>query len=226
MAEKTKKPPSVEVLELLAARLSALTNLLQSKKKVSALTFHKLKFFLSLPCAAASPSTHSLPLLQSIVTGLTVTAARYQSTQGQASLFSITVEPPLLREPSRVTILPKLRRLFKLVRFRRRRRRPISLFNKKTSSLFLVCEAVPSPNSHGVKVSLKQRSHWSDRWFRRYLAIVSSENPQNPLCPPLSGMEDVLASYVFGKKKTTEVAHLEDHEDLSVKVKSRLKVSL
>ncbi|XP_030946664.1 uncharacterized protein LOC115971112 [Quercus lobata] len=34
---------------------------------------------------------------------------------------------------------------------------------KKTSSLFLVCEAVPSPNSHGVKVSLKQRSHWPDR---------------------------------------------------------------
>ena len=33
---------------------------------------------LSLPCAAASPSTHSLPLPQSIVT-----AARYQSTQGQ-----------------------------------------------------------------------------------------------------------------------------------------------
>ncbi|XP_030972896.1 uncharacterized protein LOC115992790 isoform X2 [Quercus lobata] len=114
-------------------------------------------------------------------------------------------EHPLLREPSRVTILPKLRQSFKLVRFRRRQRRPISLFNKKTSSLFLVCEAVPSPNSHGVKVSLKQRSHRPDRWFRWYLAIVSSENP---LCPPLSGMEDVLASYVFGKKKTTEVAHL------------------
>ena len=39
-----------------------------------------------LPYAAASPSAHSLPLLQSIVT-----AARYQSTQGQASLFAITV---------------------------------------------------------------------------------------------------------------------------------------
>ena len=51
-------------------------------------------------------------------------------------------------------LLPKLWRSFKLIRFRRRRRRPISLFNKKTSSLFLVCEAVPSPNSHGVKVSL------------------------------------------------------------------------
>nr|XP_023929364.1 uncharacterized protein LOC112040705 [Quercus suber] len=38
---------------------------------VSALTFHKLKFLLSLPCAAASPSTHSLPLLLSVVTGLT-----------------------------------------------------------------------------------------------------------------------------------------------------------
>ena len=34
---------------------------------VSALTFHILKFSLSLPCTAASPSTHSLPLLQSIV---------------------------------------------------------------------------------------------------------------------------------------------------------------
>ena len=45
---------------------------------VSALTFRKLKFSLSLPCAAASPSTHSLPLLQSIVT-----AVRYKSTQGQ-----------------------------------------------------------------------------------------------------------------------------------------------
>ena len=51
-------------------------------------------------------------------------------------------------------LLPKLRRSFKLIRFRRRQRRPISLFNNKTSSLFLVCEAVPSPNSHGVKVSL------------------------------------------------------------------------
>nr|POE63857.1 hypothetical protein CFP56_24689 [Quercus suber] len=35
---------------------------------------------------AASPLAHSLPFLQSIVT-----AARYQSTQGQASLFAITV---------------------------------------------------------------------------------------------------------------------------------------
>ena len=62
-------------------------------------------------------------------------------------------------------LLPKLWRSFKLVRFRRRRRRPISLFNKKNSSLFLVCEAVPSPNSHGVKVSLKQRSHFPQNPF-------------------------------------------------------------
>ena len=47
-------------------------------------------------------------------------------------------------------LLPKLRWSFKLVRFRCRQRWPISLFNKKISSFFLMCEAIPSPNSHGV----------------------------------------------------------------------------
>ena len=99
---------------------------------------HKLKFSLS----------HSLSLPRSCVSSIHCHSC--MSFNPLPQLHLLQSKP--LSLPS--LLLPKLRRSFKLIRFRRRQRRPISLFNNKTSSLFLVCEAVPSPNSHGVKVSL------------------------------------------------------------------------
>nr|POE71235.1 hypothetical protein CFP56_29065 [Quercus suber] len=94
-----------------------------------------------------------------------VGAARYQSTQGQASLFTITVASKAPAKHQVCSIPTPTKKTH--------------LALQQKNFLFLVCEAVPSPNSHGVKVSLFLE--WRMFWRA-----------------------------VFGKKKTTEVAHLDN----------------
>ncbi|XP_075643371.1 tRNA (mnm(5)s(2)U34)-methyltransferase, chloroplastic-like [Castanea sativa] len=49
--------------------------------------------------------------------------------------------------------------------------------------------------------------------------LTSSQN-HTPHDSPLSGMEEVLGSYVFGKKKATEVAHLSGWYSRTIQRKS------